>query len=79
MKIENYGTLTLYLSGMKLTTKEAAARLKISQRQVQTLIQRGRIPFEKIGRDLFIEEKDLNLKSVQVRKKTGRPKKNAEK
>lgn len=58
---------------MKLTTKEAAARLGISQRQVQTLVQKGQIPFEKIGRDLFIEEKDLDLESVKVRKKTGRP------
>ena len=60
---------------MKLTTKEAAVKLEISQRQVQTLIQKGRIPATKIGRDLFIEEKDLELESVLVRKKTGRPKK----
>lgn len=64
---------------MKLTTKEAAAMLGISQRQVQTLIQKGRIPFEKIGRDLFIEEKTLKLEAVKSRPKTGRPRKNSEK
>lgn len=77
MKITAHSRYTLF--GMKLTTKEAAEKLGISQRQVQTLIQNGRIPFEKIGRDLFIEEENLKLESVQIRKKTGRPKKEAEK
>lgn len=60
---------------MDLTTKEVAERLKISVRQVQTLIQKGTIPAIKRGRDLFVNEEVLKLESVKIRKKTGRPKK----
>lgn len=55
----------------ELTTKEVAEELGISLRQVQTLIQRNRIPATKKGRDWFVLEKDLEL--VRERKKTGRP------
>jgi excisionase family DNA binding protein len=55
----------------ELTTKEAAERLKISVRQVQTLIQQNRLPAEKRGRDWFVKESDLDL--VRERPKTGRP------
>ncbi len=55
----------------ELTTKEVAERLKISVRQVQTLIQQERLPAVKKGRDWFVKECDLKL--VAVRKKTGRP------
>jgi len=55
----------------ELTTKEAAERLNISMRQVQTLIQQSRLPAEKRGRDWFIKESDLAL--VRERPKTGRP------
>lgn len=56
---------------MKLTTKEVAEKLKISVRQVQTLIKQGRLPAEKRGRDWFI--KDTNLELVKERPRTGRP------
>jgi len=55
----------------ELTTKEVAEKLNISVRQVQTLIQQERLPAIKKGRDWFIKEQDL--KTVQERKKTGRP------
>lgn len=57
--------------GKELTTKEAAEKLGISVRQVQTLIQQGRLPATKKGRDWFILESDLQL--VSERPKTGRP------
>lgn len=60
---------------MKLSTKEVAEKLKISLRQVQTLIKNKRIPAVKLGRDWFVEEKDLELDSVKNRPITGRPKK----
>lgn len=53
-----------------LTTKEVAAELGISLRQVQTLIQRGQLPAEKFGRDYMVKEGDLQL--VRERPK-GRP------
>ncbi len=55
----------------ELTTKEVAEKLGISLRQVQTLIQRNRLPATKKGRDWFVMESDLEL--VRERKKTGRP------
>ncbi len=62
----------IYYSGMnELTTTEVAERLGISLRQVQTLIQRNRLPATKKGRDWFVLESDLEL--VRERKKTGRP------
>lgn len=53
-----------------ISTKEAAARLKISVRRVQALIASGRLPAEKIGNSFAIKEGDL--KSVNGRK-NGRP------
>jgi excisionase family DNA binding protein len=58
---------------MELTTKEAAEKLGVSVRQVQTLIGQNRLPATKRGRDWFIKEKDLKL--VEHRPITGRPKK----
>jgi len=53
-----------------LTTKDAAERLGVSVQRVHALIQAGRLPAEKIGRDFIIKEVDLKL--VEVRK-PGRP------
>lgn len=53
-----------------LTTKEVADRLGVSVRRVQALIQDGRLPAQKVGRDFLIQEKDIKL--VEVRK-PGRP------
>jgi excisionase family DNA binding protein len=55
-----------------LTTKEAAERLGITPRRVQALIEAGRLPAQKFGRDYMIKEADLKL--VEDRK-VGRPKK----
>lgn len=60
---------------MDLTTKEAAEKLEISVRQIQTLISQGRLPARKFGRDWIIKEEDLEL--VKHRPITGRPKKEA--
>lgn len=53
-----------------ISTKDAAERLGISLRQIQTLIGQGKLPASKIGRDYAIDEKDLKL--VETRRK-GRP------
>jgi excisionase family DNA binding protein len=53
-----------------ISTKEAAARLRISVRRVQALIASGRLPAEKIGNSFAIKESDL--KSLNGRK-NGRP------
>lgn len=58
---------------MELTTKEAAEKLGVSVRQIQTLIGQNRLPAYKRGRDWFIKEEDLEL--VKHRPITGRPKK----
>lgn len=57
---------------MKLTTIQAAERLKISQRRVLKLIKDKRLPAEKFASVYVIDEKDLEL--VEKRK-VGRPKK----
>lgn len=53
-----------------------AERLGIGQDRVRDLIHAGRLPAKKLGRDYFMEEKDLKL--VKNRK-PGRPKKAAKK
>jgi excisionase family DNA binding protein len=55
-----------------LTTKQVAERLGITPRRVQALIEAGRLPASKFGRDYQIKENDLKL--VKNRKR-GRPKK----
>jgi excisionase family DNA binding protein len=55
-----------------LTTKQVAEKLGITPRRVQALIEVGKLPAQKFGRDYFIKEKDLKL--VEHRK-VGRPRK----
>jgi len=55
-----------------LTTKEAAEKLGITPRRVLALIEVGKLPASKFGRDYMIKEADLKL--VEDRK-VGRPKK----
>ena len=57
-----------------LTTKEVAEKLGVKVRMVQLLIQSGRLPATKLGRDYMIRERDLKL--VENRK-VGRPKKDS--
>ena len=54
-------------------TTEIAARLGVSAERVRALIKTGRLPAQKLGRDWFAQEKDLEL--VKNRK-PGRPRKN---
>ena len=44
-----------------ISTKDAAARLKISVRRVQELIKTERLPAKMIGGVYLIDEKDLAL------------------
>jgi len=53
-------------------TTEIAARLGVSAERVRALIKTGRLPAQKLGRDWFAQEKDLEL--VKNRK-PGRPRK----
>jgi excisionase family DNA binding protein len=53
-----------------LTTKQAAERLSVSIGRIHQLINEGRLPAEKLGRDYVIREEDLKL--VEDRK-VGRP------
>jgi excisionase family DNA binding protein len=57
-----------------LTTKKVAEELGVSLRRVQAMIESGRLPATKFGRDYMIKEADLKL--VENRK-VGRPKKDA--
>jgi len=57
-----------------ISTKDAAARLKLSARRVQELVKQGRIPAQLIGGVYLIDHRDLAL--VKDRK-TGRPRKKA--
>jgi excisionase family DNA binding protein len=58
--------------GKKLTTKEAAQILGVSDARVRQLVLSGKLPAEKFGRDLMIDEADLE--AVKERK-PGRPSK----
>lgn len=42
-----------------LTTQQAADILGVSRKMVQSLIKRGRLPAEKIGRDWMIRKEDV--------------------
>ncbi|MFL6229555.1 MAG: helix-turn-helix domain-containing protein [Pyrinomonadaceae bacterium] len=55
-----------------LTTKQVAQKLGVTPRRVQALIEVGRLPAQKFGRDYSINEKDVKL--VENRK-VGRPRK----
>ncbi len=57
-----------------LNTKEASEKLNVSAIRIRQLIQQGRIPATKVGRDYVIQESDL--KDLAERK-NGRPKKEA--
>jgi excisionase family DNA binding protein len=57
-----------------MNTAEAAKRLGLSIRRVQTMIQRGQIVAKKLGRDWVIEEKDLRAFAACPRV-PGRPRK----
>ncbi len=56
-------------------TKEAAEKLGISLRRAQQLVEMGKLPAQKIGRDYLIQLKDLS--KVTIHGKRGRPKKAA--
>src|SRR5258705_9689455 len=67
------GIVLGYNLGVKmLTTVEAAQSLGITPRRVRALIANKQLPAQKLGRDYFIDPKDLTL--VKNRK-PGRPKK----
>jgi excisionase family DNA binding protein len=51
-------------------TKQAAAALGITPRRVLALIQSGRLPAVKVGRDWIIKSSDLKLVSIRI---PGRP------
>lgn len=58
--------------GKLLTTAEAADRLGVTAPRIRQLVLNGRLPAQKLGRDLFIDEKDLKLVTDR---KPGRPRK----
>lgn len=53
-----------------LTTKEAGKILGVTAQRVLFLINEGRLPAKKIGRDFVIQKKDLKLVADR---KPGRP------
>jgi excisionase family DNA binding protein len=63
----------LIIAGL-LTTQEVAKRLGVLPRQVTRLIEKGKIPAQKYGRDYLIDEKDLEEYSSN-RRQPGRPRK----
>lgn len=54
-----------------LTTQEAADRLGLSKRQVQTLIKRGQLPAERVGHIWLLKPEDVE---TFQRRPVGRPK-----
>ena len=59
-----------------LTTKQVAEILGISRRGVHSLIRRGRLPAEKLGRDWIIRSNDLK-QYQKTRRGPGRPPNNS--
>lgn len=55
-----------------MTTNEAARTLGITVRRVQRLIQDGKLPAQKRGRDYWIEDVDVE-RAKQRNRKAGRP------
>jgi len=55
-----------------LTTSEAAELLGVNASRIRQLVLQGRLPAQKKGRDLFIDENDLKLVADR---KPGRPSK----
>ena len=56
-----------------LTTTQSAKMLKLDPSRIRQFILEGRLPAQKIGRDLFIKEQYLlNFKSIK--RLHGRPK-----
>ena len=53
-----------------LTTKDVAERLGITPSRVRQLVLAGRLPAQKFGRDLLIDEADLKLVRTRA---PGRP------
>lgn len=54
------------------TVKEASETLGVNETRVRQFIYGGRLPAEKIGRDLLIKDKDLTA-FAEIERKTGRP------
>lgn len=67
---------TLPIMSKKLTTRQAAELLGVSPSRVRQFVMRFQLPAEYFGRDLMIDERDLEL--VKERKH-GRPPKEREK
>jgi excisionase family DNA binding protein len=44
-----------------ITTKEVAERVGKGQRAIQALITKGHLPAVKLGRDWFVDERNLRL------------------
>ncbi len=56
-----------------LTTEAAALILGVSQARIRKLIKDGRLPAKKRGRDLLLQESDVQLFADYGRKNVGRP------
>ncbi len=59
-----------------LTTTQTAERLNVSQTRIRQMIIEGIIKAEKVGRDNFISESEVN-RIEKLDRKAGRPKKAA--
>lgn len=58
-----------------LSTEEAAAKLGVSRRQVQSLITSGQLPAQRVGRSYVVRSEDLEQ---FTRRPVGRPRKEGE-
>jgi len=56
-----------------LTTEAAALIIGVSQARIRKLIKEGRLPAEKRGRDLLLQETEVQRFAEHGRKKIGRP------
>ena len=67
-----FGVMKNVTEQKRLTVKQAATKIGVSVPRVHQLIQEGRLPAEKLGRDWIIETSDLEKLKLRP---TGRPKK----
>ena len=57
-----------------MTVSEAAQALKVSTRRIHQLISEGRMEAEKVGRDVFVRRRSVDVLAGQTRRR-GRPRK----
>ena len=61
-----------FMGNQDKTVKQAAKILNVNEARVRQFIYSGRLPAQKVGRDLLIKSDDLDAFAA-IQRKTGRP------